>query len=81
MPTTEHTAELGAQDPERNNSPIAWEADDDTETLRESVSDEAVCYFNDASYAHGAVVSSGSVLLRCDHGIWLPAGTTAAGKP
>jgi hypothetical protein len=75
------TEDLGAQDPERKNSPVAWEADDDTETLREAVPDEAVCHFNDSSYTHGTVVSSGSVLLRCDHGVWVPAGTTSAGKP
>jgi hypothetical protein len=75
------TQDLGAQDPERKNSPVAWEADDDTETLRESVPDEAVCYFNDAGYEHDTVVSSGSLLLRCDHGVWVPSGTTSAGKP
>lgn len=73
--------QLGAQDPERKNSPVAWEEDEDTETLRESVPDEAVCYFNDLAYDHGAVVRSGSALLRCDHGIWLPAGVTKDAKP
>lgn len=76
-----NSPELGTQDPERKNSPVAWETDEDTETLRESVPDEAVCFFNDRSYPHDTVVSSGSVLLRCDHGVWLPAGTTDAGKP
>jgi hypothetical protein len=75
------TQQLGAQDPERKNSPVAWEIEEDTETLRESIPDEAVCFFNDLAYTHGTVVSSGSVLLRCDHGIWLPAGATDASKP
>ena len=78
---TKATQQLGAQDPERKNSPVAWEIEDDTETLRESIPDEAVCFFNDLAYAHGTVVSSGSVLLRCDHGIWLPAGATDSSKP
>ena len=78
---TERTQQLGAPDPERKNSPVAWEADDDTETLRESIPDEAVCFFNDLTYGHGTVVESGSVLLRCDHGLWLPAGPTEESKP
>ena len=78
---TERTQQLGAPDPERKNSPVAWEADDDTETLRESIPDEAVCFFNDLTYDHGTVVESGSVLLRCDHGLWLPAGPTEESKP
>jgi hypothetical protein len=66
--------QVGAADPERKTSPVAWEDDDDTETLRESIPDEAVCFFNDHAYDHGTVVESGGVLLQCDHGVWLPAG-------
>lgn len=65
--------QLGAQDPDLKNSPVAWESDEDTEALREEVDDEPVCFFNDRAYTHGTVVSSGSALLRCDHGIWVPA--------
>jgi hypothetical protein len=75
------TQQLGAVDPERKTSPIAWEADEDTDTLRESVPDEAVCFFNDRAYRHDTVVKSGSVLLRCDHGLWLPAGPADDSKP
>jgi hypothetical protein len=73
--------QLGAPDPERKTSPVAWESDEDTESLRESVPDEAVCFFNDGTYRHGAVIESGSSVLRCDHGIWVPAGPTAESKP
>ncbi len=79
--TTTGTSQLGAADPERKTSPVAWEADEDTETLRESVPDEAVCYFNDVGYVHDTVVKSGSALLRCDHGVWLPAGPADQAKP
>jgi hypothetical protein len=78
---TRPTHQLGAPDPEHRTSPIAWEADDDTETLRESVPDEAVCFFNDVPYEDGTVVESGSVKLRCDRGVWLPAGTAHDAKP
>jgi hypothetical protein len=78
---TKSAPQLGAPDPERKNSPVAWEADEDTEALREEVPDEAVCFFNDRPYEHGTVVKSGSTVLRCDHGLWLPAGPTSESKP
>lgn len=68
------TPRLGTQDPERKNSPIAWESDEDIETLREALPDEPICFFNDAEYADGTIVESGSVLLRCERGVWVPAG-------
>jgi hypothetical protein len=76
-----HPAQLGAQDPERKNSPVAWETDEDVEALRESIPDEPACFFNDRAYPHGTVVGSGSVLLRCDNGIWVPAGPGESAKP
>jgi hypothetical protein len=78
---TTRVQQLGAVDPERKSSPVAWEADEDTETLRETVPDTAVCYFNDLAYDHGTIVKSGSVMLRCDHGLWLPAGPADDAKP
>jgi hypothetical protein len=78
---TTRVQQLGAIDPERKSSPVAWEADEDTETLRESVPDVAVCFFNDLTYEHGTTVKSGSVVLRCDHGLWLPAGPADDAKP
>ena len=76
-----HIPNVGAPDPERRSSPVAWETDEDTETLRESVPDEAVCFFNDVAYKDGTIVESGNVRLRCDHGVWLPAGPTSSSKP
>lgn len=73
--------QLGTPDPERKTSPVAWESDEDTETLREAVPDEAICYFNDSSYGHGTMIESGSVLLRCERGIWVPAGPAETAKP
>ena len=78
---TTRAPQLGAPDPERKTSPVAWEADEDTESLRESVPEEAVCFFNDTTYRHGTVIESGSSLLRCDYGIWVPAGTTEESTP
>jgi hypothetical protein len=78
---TQKICRLGAPDPERKTSPVAWETDDDTESVRETVSDEAVCFFNDVAYEHDTVVESGSVKLRCDRGVWLPAGPAHDAKP
>jgi hypothetical protein len=78
---TTHTQQLGAPDLERKNSPVAWEADEDAEALRESVPDEAACFFNDLAYDDGTVIESGSVLLRCDRGVWVPVGSADRSKP
>lgn len=66
--------DVGAQDPELRNSPVAWEADEDTDALREEIPGDPVCYFNNEAFDHDAFVRSGTVLLRCDRGIWLPDG-------
>jgi hypothetical protein len=78
---TTKTLELGAQDPELKNSPVAWEGDEDTEALREEIPEEAECFFNGRAFSHDTVISSGSTRLRCDYGLWIPAGPGGAGKP
>ena len=77
---TEKTQELGTQDPELKNSPVAWEGDEDTEALREEITDEPECFFNGRAFPHGTVISSGSTRLSCDHGLWIPAEPGDAGK-
>jgi hypothetical protein len=75
------TRKVGTQDPDRKNSPIAWESDEDTEALRESLPDEPVCFFNDAEFGNGVIVESGDVELRCDRGVWVPAGPAKTARP
>ncbi len=65
---------LGSQDPELKNSPVVWEGEEDSETLREANPGEPVCFFNDEAYPHDTVIKSASVLLRCNYGLWVPAG-------
>lgn len=72
---------VGAQDPELKNSPVAWESDEDTDALRESIPEEPECFFNDRAYRHGAVVQSGDARLRCDFGLWIPAGPDDGDHP
>ena len=78
---TDSTIDVGSQDPERKNSPVALETDEDTEVLRQEVPPEPVCYFNDTAYRDGTVVKSGSGLLRCDKGLWVSAGPSDPTNP
>jgi hypothetical protein len=69
------TVDVGAQDPELKNSPVADEGDEDTEALRETLPGSPVCYFNGIAYSHGTLIKSGSRALRCEHGLWVRAGS------
>jgi hypothetical protein len=66
--------EVGAADPELKTSPIAQEFDEDSDTLRQQVPGERVCYFNGRTFAHGSYVRSASQVLKCQYGVWVEAG-------
>ena len=66
--------DVGAQDPDLQNSPIAEEALEPDPTLRQQALEEGFCYFNGEVFNDGTVVRSGTTMLRCDRGIWVPAG-------
>jgi len=68
--------QVGAQDPELPNSPIAEEEDEDTDVVRQQVPGEPVCYFNGSSYKHGEYVMSGTQVLKCSYGVWVEADST-----
>ncbi len=78
---TDEIRDVGAQDPTENNSPIAWEDSDETQFLRQESPGGPVCYFNNEAFAHGAVVKSGTSMLRCDRGIWIEAGPADSDNP
>lgn len=64
--------QVGAPDPERRTSPIF---DQDDEISLDLELEAGVCYFNDAAYAIGNYVRSGSELLRCEgRGVWIREG-------
>ncbi len=73
--------DVGAPDPELQNSPIAAETDEDFDVLRQELPGEAMCLFNAKSYANGSHVCSGSTLLRCDYGIWVRVGSSDPDHP
>jgi hypothetical protein len=73
--------QVGAQDPQLKNSPIAEEEDEDTDVVRQQVPGEPVCYFNAKAYENGSYVASGPQLLRCTYGIWVDSGSSDPGNP
>ena len=81
MSNTIKASQVGAQDPELKNSPIAEEGDDETEVLKQEMPGEAVCFFNNQSYSNDSIVCSGSALLRCDYGIWVREGSCDTDNP
>lgn len=68
---------VGALDPERRNSPIVEETDEDFEVLGQEIEeDERPCWINDVAYGRDEYVCSGSgELLQCRGGAWLRVGT------
>ena len=73
--------QVGDQDPEQRNSPIAIETDEESQLLREELPGDAVCYFNGEAFSNGTTVQSGSLMLRCDRGIWVPMGSSDPDNP
>jgi hypothetical protein len=75
MPNTDEIPQVGAPDPESNNSPIFDEEDDDYLSLDLEL-EASACHFNGESYAIGQYVCSGDELLRCEErGVWIREGS------
>lgn len=73
--------QVGSPDPERRNSPIVEETDEEFEFAGQELGESAVCYFNDVRYATGDFVCSGSELLRCARGGWVREGSCDPDNP
>lgn len=66
---------VGAPDPERRNSPIFDQYDDEFH-LQDLDVESGVCYFNDQPYSIGSYVCSGDELLQCEErGVWVRKGS------
>lgn len=63
--------QVGAMDPELPNSPIALEFDEESDTVRQQVPGEPVCYFNGQPFEHNQYVSTGTQILQCRYGVWV----------
>lgn len=73
--------QVGDQDPEQKNSPIAMESDDESQLLRQEIPGDGVCLFNGETFEQGALVQSGATILKCDRGIWEPVGNAELDNP
>ena len=63
--------QVGAMDPELQNSPIALEFDEESDTVRQQVPGEPVCYFNGRAFENDQYVSTGTQILQCRYGVWV----------
>jgi len=81
MTELKYTKDVGAPDPELKSSPIAEENDEETDVLRQEEPGEPVCYFNNESFETGAYVKSGTSILKCVYGIWVPSGPADPDNP
>ena len=71
MTINKHPIDLGAPLPDLKNSPIIGEFDDEREMIDPEIPEERVCYFNDQIFMHGSHIKSGTVVLKCDRGVWV----------
>ena len=73
--------QVGAPDPELENSPILDEAELDEQDASPDLEREApACYFNGEAFALGEYVRSGSELLQCaERGVWVRKGEKRPG--
>ena len=81
MSQSNNIVEVGAQNPELSNSPVALESDEEYEVIRQEVDGQQVCYFNGQSFENGCYVRSGPSLLVCDRGLWVNAGSSDPDNP
>jgi hypothetical protein len=73
--------QVGAPDPDRNNSQIVEDTDYEYSELGQLLTEVPACYFNDISYADGSYVCSGNELLKCMRGTWVRTGSCDPDNP
>lgn len=73
--------QVGAMDPTLRNSPIAEELEEESDTVRQQVPGDPVCYFNGRGFGHDQFVTSGSQVLKCRYGVWIEMGSADPGNP
>jgi hypothetical protein len=73
--------EVGLQDPGLQNSPIAWENEEDAEATWTAAEEVPACYFNDVVYPDGTIIKSGNAFLECQRGLWVPVASSDPDNP
>jgi len=76
MPVKETLPQVGAPDPELNNSPIVDHSEyDDRDAMSDVELESGACYFNGAAFDIGDSVRCGSDVLECaPRGVWVRKG-------
>jgi hypothetical protein len=72
---------VGAIDPNLKTSPVLEETDEESYELRQAAPESSVCYFNGEAFASGALVRSGSAVLKCRQGVWVEIGPADPRNP
>lgn len=65
--------DVGAPDPELENSPVLDSEMEEGE-FAGADAETQVCYFNGVLFPSGDYVRSGDELLRCENGVWVRCG-------
>ncbi|HEX7686629.1 MAG TPA: hypothetical protein VF453_02930 [Burkholderiaceae bacterium] len=75
MSTSPPLHQVGAPDAERETSPVVDQGDEGDELDIEAGAHGGVCRFNGTPFPVGAMVLSGSEVLRCEApGVWVRTG-------
>jgi hypothetical protein len=67
--------DVGPQNPDLRNSPIAWEYLDEEEWVGTSEEEQPGCFFNGTAYRVGSLVRCDDAVLECRNGFWKPIAT------
>lgn len=77
-----NATQVGAPDPERDNSAILDEsAADEQDGVDVDEIEAPACLFNGESFADGSLVCSGDELLECRRGSWYRLGSCDSDNP
>lgn len=81
MQNRTHLPQVGAPDPELQNSPVIEDTDEEFEVIAQETLESAICHFNGTAYLLDQFVCSGSELLRCTVDGWLREGSCDPDNP
>jgi hypothetical protein len=69
---TSSPADVGPQNPDLRNSPIAWEYLEEDEWVGTSEEEQPGCFFNGTAYQVGSLIRCDDAVLECRNGFWKP---------
>jgi hypothetical protein len=78
---TKSPIDVGPQDPELRNSPIAWEYLDEEDWPGTAEEEQPGCFFNGVAYSNGTIIRADDAVLECGNGFWIPVSTDDSAPP